>query len=110
MKKIIALFVMLLAFSAGMNAQEKYEAAAKKDVELLKKHIQLDEKTENAVFYLFVKKHDNLSAQNLTAENKKDVNRIIEAKLRATFSDEQIRTLEKDPTVFNQLIGVTPTK
>ncbi|KGO88860.1 hypothetical protein [Flavobacterium suncheonense] len=108
MKKIIALFVMLFAFSVGMNAQDrsKIEEAARKDVGMLKEIIELDKQTEDALFWLFVKKHDAFAAPDLNEERVKGIAQTIEAKLRATLSDEKIETLiKKDKNLFRQLVA-----
>ncbi len=98
---------MLFAFSAGMNAQEKskFDEAARHDVRLLKEVIDFDKNTEEALYYLFLKKHDGLSTPELSDERKDGIAKIIDAKLRATLSNEKIDMLmKKDNALYRQLI------
>jgi len=113
MKKIIALFVMLFAFTSSMNAQDKNEMlkkAAEKDVKALTEVVTLSTDVKDALTALFMKKHDALSSENFTEAKKRDVQSIIEAKLRATLTDEQMQLVDRNQKLLNQLIGASQTK
>lgn len=99
---------MLFAFSAGMNAQDKskFEEASKKDIGLLKEVVDIDKQTEEALFHLFVKKHNALAAPDLNEERTRGIAQTIEAKLRAKLGNEKTEMLIKNNNnLFRQLIA-----
>jgi LAS superfamily LD-carboxypeptidase LdcB len=120
MKKIIAVLTLLLAFTINANAQNKKSTTAvkvqdkkeltsvekgKKDAEELTAYLGLND-TQNADFYrLFEQKHRTLEDKNLSVERKKEVSRIIEAKIRASLDGDQIQKLEKNPELIERLIN-----
>jgi len=120
MKKIIAALTLLLAFSISANAQNKKSTTAekvqekkeltsvekgKKEAEELTAYLGLND-TQNADFYrLFEQKHRTLEDKNLSVERRKEVARIIEAKIRASLDGNQIEKLEQNPELFKKLIN-----
>lgn len=107
MKKIIALFAFVFAFSINAVAQDnkaEIEKNAKKDLEIVMNFVKVDNDLQTPLLKLFKKKHEGISAPNTTEETKREISSVIEAKLRATLNAEQISALEKN-NVFNQLIG-----
>jgi len=103
MKKIIAIFVIMLAFGVNANAQQKASAkasattqkqelsvkqAAQADLDALKKAIKFEGTQEADLLGLFEYKHDLLK-QNLSAERKSVLAQNIEAKITATLTPEQ---------------------
>jgi len=112
MKKIIALLALFFAFSVNATAQEnatQIEKNAKKDLEALIGVVKLDSNMESAIYKLFIKKHDAMSAPNMTAERKSEISSIIETKLRASLNGEQTVALEKNRAIWTQLISAAPT-
>ena len=106
MKKIIALFVMFFAFTVSMNAQtEEAKTAAEKDLKQFNEVVTVNKDTQQALYYLFIKKHEAFIQQDLSDERKTEVSKVIEAKLRATLDSDNIAKLEKNKDLFNQLIG-----
>lgn len=101
MKKLLSLFVLFFAFSLTANAQterkdQSPEANAKQDLHELTKIV--DVSTPENLFVslngLFVTKHKMLSREGITESEKKQVTSEIDAKLRATLKDDQIKKLE----------------
>jgi len=120
MKKLIAALTLLLAFTISANAQEKKSIAAeqtqdkneltsaekgKKDAAELTEFLGLNA-TQNVDFYrLFEQKHRTLEDKNMSVERRKEVARIIEAKIRASLDGYQIERLEKNPELLKRLIN-----
>jgi Spy/CpxP family protein refolding chaperone len=101
MKKLLSLFVLFFAFSLSANAQvaaktQNPEADAKQDLHELTKVI--DVSTPNTLFsdlnQLFISKHKMFAQEGNTDAGKEKISQIIDQKLRATLSDEQIKRLE----------------
>ena len=108
MKKLIAAFTLMLAFSINANAQDKntpsaYDLAKKQAAELTE-YLGLD-KTQNENFVrLFEQKNSVLENKDLTKERKDEFSRVIEAKIRASLDQNQIERLEKNKELFQKLI------
>lgn len=122
MKKIIALFVVMLAFGLNANAQQKKAAVAKPAV---KQELSSEQKVEQASksdlnaltavvtglnqtqkddFYnLFSYKNKMLLDTNLSDERKAVIAQTIEAKLKASLQPEDIQKLEGKPEVMRKL-------
>lgn len=109
MKKIFSLLALFLAFSFSMNAQEKQEinpqVQAKADAVKVSELLKLDDMYREGVYRLFEMKYMTLADKTLPAERKKELSKIIEAKLRATFSGEQMAILESKKEFFDHLIN-----
>lgn len=113
MKKIIAICVLFFAFSLGTNAQtikskeiaeNSLEAKAKQNVKDLNNNMDLDDsKIFDDLFQLFLKKHRELETAT-TAEQKAAISAVIDAKLRATFKENQIKALQKVEGLYDKLI------
>lgn len=113
MKKIIAIFVLLMAFTIGATAQtaktkeivnESVEAKAKQNVKDLNNNMDItDQKMFDALYQLFLNKHKDL--ETATSETEKTaISKIIDAKLRATFNDNQIKELQRVEGLYDKLI------
>lgn len=118
MKKIIALFVVMLAFGLNANAQQKkapkaaakettkevsVEQAAQSDLDALTAIItNLDATKKRDLYNLFEYKHRTM--KDLSAERKAAVSQSIEAKLKASFEPADIQKLENNPAVMRKLI------
>ncbi|MGH2665678.1 hypothetical protein [Flavobacterium sp.] len=102
MKKLLPILMMLFAFSFGANAQQSKERKpfpeekAKQETFELTKVIEVDGATQQALFQLFLKKHKDLDNETVkfTEADKQQLSSIIDAKLRATLSDDQIQKLQ----------------
>lgn len=109
MKKLIAALTLMLAFSINANAQDKKELTAtekgKKEAAELTQFLGLTP-TQNDDFYrLFEQKHRILEDATLSAERRVEVNKVIEAKIRATLDGVQMEKLEKNPDLLKKLIN-----
>ncbi len=125
MKKIIALFVVMLAFGATANAQQKKAAAtpapakaapaayhetpevqkaAARDLELLSSTLTLTEDQKKAYKGLFETKHRTLSDKSLSPERKGVIATNIESKLKSMMTPDQIAKLDSNPELLKKLI------
>jgi hypothetical protein len=119
MKKITTLFAIVFFASLSLNAQsQKKEIAtatiipeelsiedkAKADTKALRNFMDMDDKMAQALTGLFAYKHKNLAAKDLSEAGKKDIYRIIDAKLKATFNNDQILSIQKEPGLYDKLI------
>lgn len=117
MKKIITILVVMLAFGFSANAQKKeakpatqavaqqkedIKQLAMKDVEALGKVIKFTGTQKDDFLGLFEYKHREL-ANNLSADRKASLSKVIEAKIKASLSPEELAKLEKNPAVLKKL-------
>ncbi|NDI98394.1 hypothetical protein GWA97_04850 [Flavobacterium sp. LaA7.5] len=118
MKKIIALFAMMLAFGYTANAQQRKAAApvqqasadetaiqqaAGKDVKALAEFIELTADQRSAFQGLFEYKHRTLADKNLSQERKDILADNIEMKIKATVSPDQVGKLDDNPKLMKIL-------
>jgi len=117
MKKLIAVLTLLFAFTITANAQNKKaaapapvakekvssDAAAKKDVAALIAKVTISESLKNDMYTLMVMKHDALSNQKLTADQKEEVAEKFTRKLLSALSTEQRAQVEADSALLQQL-------
>jgi hypothetical protein len=118
MKKIIALFVLMLGISFTASAQEtakttttaeSKEAAIQKaaieDAKALNEFIPLSNDQMQSFKGLFESKHRVLAEANLSEDRKKSMTQTIEAKISATLTPEQFQKLSQNQTLLKQLTG-----
>ena len=129
MKKIIALFVIMLAFGVNANAQQKktkaapaatatatpakqqyhetpeVQKAAARDIELMSTSINLTEEQKNAYKGLFEMKHRTLSDKNLSTERKTVLASNIEMKIKSMLTPDQIAKLDSNPQLLKTLVN-----
>ncbi|AXG72867.1 hypothetical protein DVK85_00920 [Flavobacterium arcticum] len=118
MKKIIALFAMMLAFGYTANAQQRKATAAvqqtsvdetaikqagTKDVKALAEFIELSADEKTAFQGLFEYKHRTLADKNLSQERKDILAEQIKLKIEATISSDRVEKLNKNPKLMNIL-------
>jgi len=121
MKKIIALFVVMLAFGLNANAQQKtpvkqattttapssldvaVKQAAAKDVAAMMETIALDDANKQNFMGLFEYKHRLLMQQELSAERKSILAETIEAKIKATLTPAQNEKMAQSPALLQKL-------
>lgn len=109
MKKIFFILTLLLAFTINANAQEQRTEpvssvdAAKKDAAELGALVHLDNAMVEIFFRLFETKHIILEDKNLSAERKLELERVMDAKIRATLTEKQMSILESNKTFFEKL-------
>lgn len=122
MKKIIALFVIMLAFGVNANAQQKkapakpvasptqqnvneeaIRKAAAKDFELMVANIALTEAQKPDFKGLFESKHRTLSDKSLSQERKDILAENIERKIKSGLNTDQIAKLDSNPELLRAL-------
>lgn len=131
MKKIIALFVIMLAFGVNANAQQKkakaaptqatsakaataqpkqqsYDVeavrkAASRDLELMSSSLALTEEQKGIYKQLFETKHRQLTDKNLSAERKAVIAQNIETKIKSMLDADQIAKLDSNPELLKAL-------
>jgi len=102
MKKLIAAFVFIVAFSLNANAQANASELAKNDVVALSGVVQLSEQNKASFLDIFKQKHEAFAKE--TSENKKKIiAKSVDAKLRGILSAEQMAKLDKNPELLKKL-------
>lgn len=107
MKNLLGALVLFLAFTLNASAQEKFtkvdeKVEAKNNLAALSEVLQLDAKLSQDLFGLFEYKYRNLN-ENLSAERKVELAKIIELKLRATLTDNQMKSIEQKEGLLKKL-------
>jgi hypothetical protein len=109
MKKLIAVLTLFLAFAFNANAQEdkKMDAvnAAKLDAVKMSQSLNLTAEQQDQFVNLFVMKHQAMSDATATDAKKKEITQVMDAKIRATLTSEQMAKLDADPALLAQLTG-----
>jgi hypothetical protein len=120
MKKIIAVFAMMLAFGYTANAQQKKVAtpakqqqetvdkaaidkAVMKDMELITTNMELSEDELSYIKALIVHKQQVLATKDLSQERKDILAENIESKLRSGLPKSQVGKLDEDPQLLYKL-------
>ena len=107
MKNLLGALVLFLAFTVNASAQESFKKVdekieAKANLEALSKVITLEGTLSQDLLGLFEYKYRNLN-ENLSAEKKAELAKIIELKLRATLDEKQMINIEKKEGLLKQL-------
>lgn len=107
MKNLLGALVLFLAFTVNASAQETFKKVdekieAKKNMVALSEVITLEVTLSDDLTRLFEHKFRNLN-ENLSAERKIELARVIEAKLRATLSQTQMESIENKPGLLKKL-------
>lgn len=110
MKKLLQILLFVFAFTMSANAQEKRELTpaekAKQNVLELSKAI--DTNGDDQFFVnmnnLFLAKHEGLAKEGITEAEKKEIYSNMDLKMRATFSENQIKQIMQQPGLYDRLI------
>ena len=107
MKNLLGALVLFLAFTVNANAQETFKKVdekieAKKNMVALSEVITLEGTLSDDLTRLFEYKFRNLN-ENLSAERKIELAKVIEAKLRATLSQTQMESIESKKGLLKKL-------
>ena len=119
MKKIVALIVLGLGFTLSTYAQVDNKAqtkevvkenlspaeAAKKDAAAFAKFFDLNETREQDFQRLFQMKHKIMQDQNASFERKKEMVRIVSAKIAASIDSNQLEKLKANDALYKQMTG-----
>lgn len=106
MKKIITLFVFMLALSFNANAQEDKSARdlGKEDAYALTEYLQISGPIVTDLANLFTEKHEILLIDGISEERKQILSEVIENKLAATLDASQLAKLKADETLYKKLL------
>lgn len=113
MKKLIAVLTLMLAFTISANAQDRKmspEESAKMDAYKMSEYLGLTSTQQEDFMRLFIMKHNSMQNPEMTDERKKEMSRIVDMKIRATLTTEQIQKLDSNPELSNMLTGAQPVK
>jgi hypothetical protein len=107
MKNLLGALVLFLAFTVNASAQETFKKVdekveAKTNLAALSEVIPVQGTLSEDLFRLFEYKHRNLN-ENLSTDRKAELARIIEMKLRATLSADQMQKIESKPGLLKKL-------
>lgn len=107
MKKLVSLFVFILAFSFNTNAQglKTAEELGKQDAQAVAKYLEISGQVVTDLQGLFTMKHETLLMEGISADRKKVLAEIVEAKLVATLDPTDIEKLKLEPEMYKKLIG-----
>ena len=110
MKKILTVLLMIFAFSISANAQTEKkeltsEGKAKSDLYDLTKAIDTEsDDFRMAIYYLMLQKHQTLSDNDISNQIKNEFSQMVDAKLKASFNEDQITQLKAVPGLYDKLI------
>ena len=113
MKKIFFALTLIMAISFSSNAQEKrtkVQEISKTESSEVAALLKLNESQTTDIYRLFEMKNETLSIENLSDERRNELARIIDMKLRATFTPDQINVLEAKAGLYSRLTGKKETK
>ena len=107
MKNLLGALVLFLAFTVNANAQETFKKVdekieAKNNMVALSEVVTVEGTLSEDLTRLFEYKFRNLN-ENLSAERKIELARVIEAKLRATLTPENMEKLDKNEALLKKL-------
>lgn len=113
MKKIFFVLTLMFAFSINAAAQEKkasYQETATKESKELAELIGLNENQTTDMYRLFEMKNQTFEIKDLSIERKEAMSNIIDMKIKASITAEQIKKLEANQEFYNRLIGKVEVK
>ena len=105
MKKIITLFVFMLAFTFNANAQEKIstDELAKKDTYEISQYLGLEGSVLTELQTVFKEKHEVLSTKGISEDRKVILTRFVESKFESLLTADQIAKLKYDQELYKKL-------
>lgn len=106
MKKIITLFVFVFALSFNVTAQEVKSAKdlGKQDAYELAQYLEISGSIVTDLQNLFTEKHQVLLTEGISEERIQVLTEIIEQKLAATLSTDDLVKLKSDAELYKKLI------
>lgn len=107
MKKLLGVLVLFLAFTVNASAQETFKkvdekAEAKTNLAALSEVIPVQGTLSEDLFRLFEYKYRNFN-ENISVERKAELAKVIEMKLRATLTPDQMKMIEKKEGLLKKL-------
>lgn len=117
MKKLLAAVALFFAFSISAQAQESKaatkmsaEEAAKYDAVKMTEALNISASQQADFARLFTMKHQVMMDESLSAERKAEMSRVVDAKIRASLTPEQLKKLDADPKLLSILTGPSADK
>jgi hypothetical protein len=110
MKKIFFIIVLTLAFSVNTNAQENkvpkkdFTELAQKEAYELAEYLELNQTQAEDFSRLFKMKYDTL-AENMSDERNTELIRIVDLKIRASLTAEQITKYDSNVELKSKLLS-----
>ena len=107
MKKFVAVFAFLVAFTVSANAQDQraIEVAAKADADALTEYLGLTGTIKEDFNRLFIMKHEVLSDKNLSQDRKDEMSRQVGLKIMSSLNADQTAKLNTNVELLNSLKG-----
>lgn len=107
MKNLLGALILFLAFTVNASAQETFKKVdekveAKSNLAALSEVVPVQGTLSEDLYRLFEYKYKNLN-ENLSAERKAELAKIIELKLRASLSTEQMQSIENKKGLLKKL-------
>jgi len=107
MKNLLGALILFLAFTVNASAQETFKKVdekveAKSNLAALSEVVPVQGTLSEDLFRLFEYKYRNLN-ENLSADRKVELAKIIELKLRATLTTEQMQSIENKQGLLKKL-------
>lgn len=105
MKKIIALFVLMFAFTFNANAQDKNKATelAKQDTQELAQYLGIQGEVLTDLQTVFKEKHDVLLIEGISEDRKVILSNYVETKLSSLLSQGDLDKLKADKALYKRL-------
>ncbi|NBL64396.1 hypothetical protein GV828_04165 [Flavobacterium sp. NST-5] len=103
MKKIFTLLALFLAFAIQAQSTDLRETA-KKNVATLETVVKLDANAKKGAEAAFYHKHKAALQENLTAEQKQQIEADVEALLIKGIGEENFAKLKANTKIYNQLL------
>jgi len=106
MKKLLFIFALICAFSFNASAQNQKtvsQESAKKDAVALAKLVGLKDNQTEDFYHLFEMKYQILEDKTLSVERKDELERMMDAKIRATLDEKQMAILEANKELYTKL-------
>jgi hypothetical protein len=114
MKKILAVFTLLVAFSINANAQSKSTVVQSKkaltskekgakDANDLTALVRLNETQNAELVQLFEQKYSASENLTLSEERKDALAKYMDSQLRSTLTEKQMKKLDGNPELLKQL-------
>lgn len=104
MKNLISVFLLFLAFTNSVNAQNKtqhdYIVEAKKELTELIKVIDLDDSQLDLILGLLITKHETIDLQ---LKNKDEIIKNIFIKFESIVGEEKFKKTKKNKTLYKDL-------
>lgn len=110
MKRLLHLLFFVFAFSIAVNAQEKSNLSpAEKAKQNVSDVAYMMDTNGNDKFFadlnsIFLEKHTALAKEGVSDAEKNEIYATVDRKLRALFSESQMKLISEQPEVYEKLL------